>query len=64
MRSFKVNRKNKPILVKGENFEKEFESITDTIKYFDTLNIKLDRKTLYLSLKDGKKYKDYSFSYK
>jgi hypothetical protein len=45
--SLKVNRKNKPVLAKGENFEKEFESITDTIKYFDTLNIKLDRK-LYI----------------
>ena len=59
-----MNRKNKPILVKGENFEKEFESITDTIKYFGTLTIKLDRKALYLHLKDGKKYKDYSFSRK
>ena len=59
--TLKVNRKNKPILVKGENFEKEFESITDTIKYFSTLNIKLDRKALYLHLKNSKKYKDYSF---
>jgi hypothetical protein len=62
--SLKINRKNKPILVKGENFEKEFESITDTIKYFDTLGIKLDRKTLYLRLKDGKKYKASYFTYK
>ena len=62
--TLKVNRKNKPIVVKGENFEKEFESITDTIKYFGTLNIKLDRKALYLHLKDGKKYKNYSFSHK
>lgn len=60
----KVNKKNKPISVKGENFEKEFESIIDTIKYFDTLNIKLDRKSLYLRLKDGKIYKDYYFAYK
>jgi len=60
----KVNGKNKPILVKGENFEKEFESITYTIEYFNSLNIKLDRKTLYLRLKDGKRYKDYSFAYK
>jgi len=59
----KANRKNKPILVKGEIFEKEFESITDTIKYFNTLNIKLDRKVLYLRLKDGKIYKDYYFAY-
>ena len=57
-----MNRKNKPIVVKGENLEKEFESITDTIKYFGTLNIKLDRKALYLHLKDGKKYKDFFFS--
>nr|YP_009072391.1 hypothetical protein SBORM_0123 [Sclerotinia borealis]AIJ56815.1 hypothetical protein SBORM_0123 [Sclerotinia borealis] len=47
----KVNRKNKPILVKGKNFEQNFESITDTIKFFNTLNIKLDRKTLYIRLK-------------
>jgi len=60
----KVNKKNKPILVKGENFDKEFESITDTIEYFNSLNIKLDRKALYLHLKAGKKYKDYSFAYK
>lgn len=60
----KVNRKNKPILVKGENFEKEFESITNAIKHFDTLNIKLDRKNLYLHLKNGKSYKNYYFSYK
>ena len=52
------------ILVKGESFEKEFESITDTIKFFNTLNVKLDRKTLYLRLKDGKIYKDYYFAYK
>jgi hypothetical protein len=62
--SIEVNRKNKPILVKGEYFEKEFESIMDTVKYFDTLNIKLDRKTLNIRLKDGKIYKDYYFSYK
>lgn len=64
--SLKVNRKNKSILVKGENdfVEKEFESIMDTIKYFENLNIKLDRKTLNTRLKDGKKYKDYYFTYK
>ena len=62
--SFKVNKKNKPIVVKGESFEKEFESILSTIKYFETLNIKLDRKTLNLRLKDGRIYKGYSFSYK
>ena len=62
--SLKVNIKNKPILVKGENFEKEFESITDTIKYFNSLNIKLDRKTLYLCLRNGNLYKNYFFEYK
>jgi hypothetical protein len=36
----------------------------DTVKYFDTLNIKLDRKTLNIRLKDGKIYRDYYFSYK
>lgn len=36
-----VNRKNKSVSVKGIGFEKYFESITHTIKYFETLNIKL-----------------------
>jgi hypothetical protein len=62
--SLKANIKNKPILVKGENFEKEFGSITDTLKYFNSLNIKLDRKTLNLRLKNGKLYKNYCFTYK
>jgi hypothetical protein len=35
-----------------------------TVKYFDTLNIKLDRKTLNNRLKDGKIYKDYYSAYK
>nr|YP_007476171.1 hypothetical protein H891_mgp15 [Nuclearia simplex]AGE93671.1 hypothetical protein [Nuclearia simplex] len=65
--SLKVNKKNKPILIrhaiKGAVLE-EFESITDTIKYFLKINIKLDRKSLYLHLKDGKSYKGYYFSYK
>lgn len=52
--SSKVNRKNKSVSVKGADFERDFESITDTLNYFETLNIKLDRKTLYLRLKDGK----------
>ena len=52
------------ILVRGQKFEKEFESIMVTVKYFQNLNIKLDRKTLNISLKDGKIYKDYYFAYK
>lgn len=60
----KENKKNKPILVIKENIKIEFESITDTIKYFNSINLKLDRKNLYLKLKDGKLYKGYSFSYK
>jgi hypothetical protein len=62
--SLKGNRKNKSILVKREDFEKRFDSITDTIKYFKTLNIKLDRKSLNVHLRDGKKYKGYIFAYK
>lgn len=60
----KLNKKNKPILVIGKNFKKEFKSIMETVKYFYTLNIKLDRKTLNNRLKDGKIYKDYYFTYK
>ena len=59
-----ANIKNKPLLAKKENFEKEFESITDTVKYFKVLGISLDRKTLNARLKDGKEYKGYYFSYK
>ena len=62
--SLKLNRKKKSLVVKGVNFDKEFESILSTIKYFETLNIKLDRKTLYLRLKDGAIYKGYYFYYK
>lgn len=62
--SFKVNIKNKPLLVKGENFEKEFKSITDAINYFNSLDIKLDRKTLNIHLNNGKLYKNFYFSYK
>lgn len=59
----RCNRKNKPILVKGVDFEREFESILSAVNYFETaLNIKLDRKTLNLRLKDGGIYKGYSFS--
>jgi hypothetical protein len=61
--SLKVNKKNKPILVRGQNFEKEFESIMGTVKYFETLNIKLDRNTLNNCLKDGNFYIDYFFAY-
>ena len=35
----------------------------DTIRYFEGLGIKLDRKTLYLRLKDGKEYKGLYFKY-
>ena len=35
----------------------------DLIRYFETLGINLDRKTLNIRLKDGKKYKGYHFSY-
>jgi hypothetical protein len=59
-----VNKKNKPLLVKKEKFEKEFQSIMDTIRYFESLGFKLDRKTLNVCLKDGKEYKGYYFSYK
>ena len=33
----------------------------DSIRYFYALGIKLDRKTLYIRLKDGKNYKGYHF---
>lgn len=59
-----LNKKNKAILVKKDNFAKRFDSITDTIKYFNTLNIKLDRKSLNVHLKDGNNYKGYIFAYK
>lgn len=60
----KANKKNKPVLVKGPDFEKEFESITDTIKYFESIGIKLDRKYLSIKLKSGGLYKGYNFYFK
>lgn len=54
-------KKNKSVLVKGPDFEKEFESITDTIKYFESIGIKLDRKYLSIKLKSGGLYKGYNF---
>jgi len=60
----KVNKKNKRVLVKGPDFEKEFETITDTIKYFESIGIKLDRKYLNIKLKSGEPYKGYSFYFK
>ena len=59
-----VNKKNKPVLVKGPGFEKEFETITGTIKYFESIGIKLDRKSLYIELKSGEPYKGYYFYFK
>ena len=60
----KVNKKNRPVLVKGPYFEKEFETITDTIKYFMSIGIKLDRKYLTIKLKNGEPYKGYYFYFK
>lgn len=60
----KFNKKNKPLLVTGKNFEKEFDSILDAVKYFKNLGIDLDRKTLNIKINNGKEYKGYVFSYK
>lgn len=48
-----LNKKNKPILVTyiKDNSQQKYLSITDTIRYFETLGIKLDRKTLNSYLK-------------
>lgn len=54
----------KPVVVKGLDFEKEFESISDTMKYFKGIGIQLDRKYLYTKMKDGTSYKGYYFYYK
>ena len=60
----KVNKKNRPVLVKGPDLKKEFETITDTIKYFESIGIKLDRKYLTIKLKNGEPYKGYYFYFK
>lgn len=62
--TLKLNNKNKPLLVKGENFEKVFDSILDAVRYFENIGIKLDRKTLNVRINSGKEYKGYFFSYK
>jgi hypothetical protein len=60
-----VNKKNKPLIVKSisDYNEESFLSITDTIKYFETQGIKLDRKMLYIYLKKGGVYKGFTFKY-
>ena len=50
--------------MKNGSYSKEFDSIMDTIRYFENINITLDRKTLNSRLKDGKLYKGYYFLYK
>ena len=59
-----INKKNKALLVKGENFEMEFDSIMDTVRYFNNIGIILERKTLNKKINRGKEYKGYLFSYK
>lgn len=63
-----INKKNKALVVKSlrlNNDEiKTFDSIMNTVRYFDSLDIKLDRKSLNVALETGKPYKDYTFQYK
>jgi hypothetical protein len=61
----KVNKKNKPIIVKSicDNKEHSFLSIMDAIRYFDTKGIKLHRNLLYTYLKKGGIYKGFTFQY-
>lgn len=59
-----INNKNKPLLVTGVNFEMEFESIIDTVRYFKNIDIVLDRKTLNTKINKGEEYKGYLFTYK
>src|SRR5690606_29515571 len=61
----KVNKKNKPIIVKSISYNEEhsFLSIMDTIRYFETKGIKLDRKMLNIYLKKGGVYKGFTFGY-
>lgn len=60
-----VNKKNKPFRVKSilDSREQSFLSITDTILYFETQGVKLDRKMLYICLKKGGTYKGFTFHY-
>jgi hypothetical protein len=61
----KVNKKNKPIIVKSISGSEEhsFLSIMDTIRYFETKGIKLDRKMLNIYLNKGGVYKGFIFQY-
>jgi len=69
----KVNKKNKPIIVKvatetssdqaASNEEYSFLSIMDTVRYFETRGIKLDRKMLNVYIKKGGVYKGLTFQY-
>ncbi len=46
-----------------ENKPLTFLSIMDTIRYFETQGIKLDRKTLSTHLNNGTMYKGFIFQY-
>lgn len=60
------NKKNKGIIVKfiSDNTEKVFFSIMDTVRYYETKAIKLDRKSINRSLVKGEVYKGLTFKYK
>lgn len=61
-----INKKNKGLVVKSINNDeiKSFDSILNAVRHFDTLGIKLDRKSLNVCIETGKPYKGYIFQYK
>jgi hypothetical protein len=61
-----VNKKNKALTVKSvsDNEIKTFDSIMDTVRYFYTQGIQLDRKSINNKIDSGKPYKGYIFQYK
>lgn len=58
-------KKNKGLTVKSisDNSEKVFFSIMDTVRYYETKGIKLDRKSINRSLVKGEVYKGLTFKY-
>lgn len=58
-----INKKNKGIIVRSTDSVKEFNSIMEGVRHYETLGIKLDRKSINVSIEKGTKHKGLNFEY-
>jgi len=64
--NLKKIKKNPGLIVKSisDNEVRVFFSIMDIVRYYETLGIKLDRKSINTNLAKGEVYKGLTFEYK